>query len=101
MRPEQSFARAEEKDVRIRSKKSLANNLLENQFPASRHNRCSKDSIQRTNSLLQLMRIERILCPTDLTADSEAALWYAATLARAYDAQLIVMYCQADSASPQ
>jgi nucleotide-binding universal stress UspA family protein len=39
------------------------------------------------------MRIERILCPTDLTADSEAALRYGATLARAYDAQLTLMYC--------
>jgi nucleotide-binding universal stress UspA family protein len=47
------------------------------------------------------MRIERILCPTDLTGDSEAALRYAATLARAYDAELKLMYCQAESASPQ
>src|SRR5689334_5276677 len=39
------------------------------------------------------MRIERILCPTDLTEDSEAALRYGATLARAYDAQLTLMYC--------
>jgi len=45
------------------------------------------------------MRIERILCPTDLTADSEAALRYGATLARAYDAQLMLMYCEADSTS--
>jgi nucleotide-binding universal stress UspA family protein len=43
------------------------------------------------------MRIERILCPTDLTAESEAALRYASTLARAYEAQLILMYCQPDS----
>lgn len=42
------------------------------------------------------MRIERILCPTDLTPDSRAALRYAAALAQAYDAQLIQMYC-ADS----
>ncbi len=47
------------------------------------------------------MRIERILCPTDLTADSEAALRYAATLGRAYDAQLTLMYCQPESASPE
>jgi nucleotide-binding universal stress UspA family protein len=47
------------------------------------------------------MRIERILCPTDLNADSEAALRYAATLGRAYDAQLTLMYCQPDSGSPQ
>ena len=45
------------------------------------------------------MRIERILCPTDLNADSEAALRYGATLARAYDAQLLLMYCEADSTS--
>src|ERR1043166_7560017 len=45
------------------------------------------------------MRIERILCPTDLTGDSEAALRYGATLARAYDAQLLLMYCEADSTS--
>jgi nucleotide-binding universal stress UspA family protein len=42
------------------------------------------------------MRIERILCPTDLTPDSDAALRYAATLARAYDAQLVLMYCQSE-----
>ena len=48
-------------------------------------------------SLLQLMRIDRILCPTDLTPKSEAALRYATTLARAYEAQLILMYCQANS----
>ena len=40
------------------------------------------------------MRIERILCPTDLTSDSEAALRYGTTLARAYEAQLILMYCE-------
>src|SRR5215475_814170 len=39
------------------------------------------------------MRIERILCPTDLTPDSKAALRYAAALAEAYDAQLIQIYC--------
>lgn len=40
------------------------------------------------------MRIQRILCPTDLTADSEAALRYGVALARAYEAQLIQMYCE-------
>ena len=43
------------------------------------------------------MRIERILCPTDLTADSEAALRYGVTLARAYEAQLTLMFCEPDS----
>jgi nucleotide-binding universal stress UspA family protein len=41
------------------------------------------------------MRIERILCPTDLTPDSESALRYGATLAQAYDAELVQMYCRA------
>lgn len=45
------------------------------------------------------MRIERILCPTDLTADADAALRYGATLARAYDAQLMLMYCRPESAA--
>ncbi|HYX28028.1 MAG TPA: universal stress protein [Pyrinomonadaceae bacterium] len=40
--------------------------------------------------------MERILCPIDLTAESDAALRYAATLARAYEAELILMYCQPD-----
>lgn len=40
------------------------------------------------------MRIERILCPTDLTPDSKAALRYATALAKAYDAQLIQIYCE-------
>lgn len=44
---------------------------------------------------MQLMRIERILCPTDLTPDSESALRYGVALARAYDAELIQMYCKA------
>lgn len=43
------------------------------------------------------MRIERILCPTDLTPDSKAALRYGAALAQAYDAQLIQIYCESSS----
>ena len=46
------------------------------------------------------MRIERILCPTDLTPGSDAALRYGAALARAYDAKLIQIYCK-DSGQPQ
>ncbi len=40
------------------------------------------------------MKIERILCPTDLTAESEQALRYAVALARAYEAELILLYCE-------
>src|SRR5262249_18526081 len=50
--------------------------------------------------LLRPMRIERILCPTDLTPGSDAALRYGAALARAYDAQLLQIYCK-DSAQAQ
>jgi nucleotide-binding universal stress UspA family protein len=39
------------------------------------------------------MKIECILCPTDLTADSDEALRYAIALSRAYNAQLILLHC--------
>lgn len=39
------------------------------------------------------MKIECILCPTDLTADSDEALRYAIALSRAYDAELILLHC--------
>jgi nucleotide-binding universal stress UspA family protein len=39
------------------------------------------------------MKIERILCPTDLSPDSDEALRYAVALSRAYDAQLILLHC--------
>src|SRR2546421_8081224 len=40
------------------------------------------------------MRIRKIICPTDLTPDSGAALRYGLALARAYEAQLIQLYCE-------
>ena len=43
------------------------------------------------------MIIKRILCPTDLSSESDEALRYALTLARAYDAKLIVFHCQPDT----
>jgi len=39
------------------------------------------------------MKIECILCPTDLTADSDEALRYALALSRAYNAELILLHC--------
>lgn len=43
------------------------------------------------------MKIECILCPTDLSPDSDEALRYAIGLSRAYDAELILLHCdQAD-----
>jgi nucleotide-binding universal stress UspA family protein len=43
------------------------------------------------------MIIKRILCPTDLSSESDEALRYALTLARAYDAKLIVFHCQPET----
>src|SRR5712692_6632339 len=45
-------------------------------------------------SLTKLMKIECILCPTDLTADSDEALRYALALSRAYNAELILLHCR-------
>jgi nucleotide-binding universal stress UspA family protein len=39
------------------------------------------------------MKIETILCPTDLSADSDEALRYAVAMARAYKAKLILLHC--------
>ena len=39
------------------------------------------------------MRIDRILCPTDLSPEADEALRYALTLARAYEASLTVLHC--------
>src|SRR5689334_20887420 len=39
------------------------------------------------------MKIEAILCPTDLSPDSDEALRYAVTMSRAYGAQLILLHC--------
>lgn len=40
-----------------------------------------------------MISIKRILCPIDLSPDSEAALRYAIVLATAYDAKLYVCHC--------
>jgi nucleotide-binding universal stress UspA family protein len=39
------------------------------------------------------MKIESILCPTDLSHGSDEALRYAVALARAYNAELILLHC--------
>ena len=40
-----------------------------------------------------MMKIERILCPTNLSSESDEALRYAIALAHAYDAKLFLLYC--------
>src|SRR5262245_37254582 len=39
------------------------------------------------------MKIESILCPIDLSPNSDEALRYALALSRAYNAQLILLHC--------
>src|SRR5689334_126336 len=39
------------------------------------------------------MKIESILCPTDLSPDSDEALRYAVALSKAYNATLILLHC--------
>lgn len=46
------------------------------------------------------MKIERILCPTDLSPDSDEALRYAVALALAYEAHLLLIHCQPQSDLP-
>jgi len=40
------------------------------------------------------MKIESILCPTDLSPDSDEALRYAVAMSRAYNAELILLHCE-------
>src|SRR6266576_5745218 len=46
------------------------------------------------------MKIECILCPTDLSPDSDKALRYAIALSRAYNAELILLHCDLTGAGP-
>jgi nucleotide-binding universal stress UspA family protein len=41
-----------------------------------------------------LINIQRVLCPTDLTSESDEALRYAVALASAYVAKLFLLYCK-------
>src|ERR1700682_1835145 len=47
----------------------------------------------RAATLKMSMKIECILCPTDLSPDSDEALRYAIALSRAYNAELILLHC--------
>ena len=40
-----------------------------------------------------MIRIKRILCPVDLSTDSNQALGYALALTKTYDAKLVICYC--------
>lgn len=46
------------------------------------------------------MKIECILCPTDLSPDADEALRYAVALSRAYNAELIILHCDLVGETP-
>ena len=46
-----------------------------------------------------MIKIKRILCPTDLSSESDGALAYALALAKENDAKLVVCYCLRSSES--
>lgn len=43
-----------------------------------------------------MIKIDRILCPTDLSTESDEALRYAVALARVYKAKLFLLHCSGD-----
>jgi nucleotide-binding universal stress UspA family protein len=45
-----------------------------------------------------MTRVDRILCPTDLSTESDDALRYAVALALAYEAQLLLLHCSEENA---
>lgn len=47
----------------------------------------------RIENLRNVMKIESILCPIDLTPNSDEALRYAIALAKAYNAELVLLHC--------
>lgn len=48
-----------------------------------------------------MIKVDRILCPTDLSTESDEALRYAVALARAYDAKLFLLHCSAADSLPE
>jgi nucleotide-binding universal stress UspA family protein len=54
----------------------------------------------RAGTLTRRMKIECILCPTDLSPDSDEALRYAIALSRAYGAELILLHCDPNEVGP-
>jgi nucleotide-binding universal stress UspA family protein len=48
---------------------------------------------------MKVMEIQRVLCPTDLTSESDEALRYAVALTAAYDAKLFLLYCSENHSS--
>jgi nucleotide-binding universal stress UspA family protein len=49
----------------------------------------------------RMIKLDRILCPTDLSAESDEALRYAVALARAYRAKLFLLHCSESDSLPE
>lgn len=49
---------------------------------------------------IAMIKIERILCPTDLSTEADEALRYALALAKTYRAKLILVYCKEPGSVP-
>jgi nucleotide-binding universal stress UspA family protein len=47
-----------------------------------------------------MIKVSRILCPTDLSSESDEALRYAVALTRAYGARLFLLHCSQEEALP-
>lgn len=48
-----------------------------------------------------MIKVERILCPTDLSTESDEALRYAVALARVYEAKLLLLHCSKEDSLPE
>jgi nucleotide-binding universal stress UspA family protein len=48
-----------------------------------------------------MIKVERILCPTDLSTESDEALRYAVALARIYEAKLFLLHCSEQDSLPE
>jgi nucleotide-binding universal stress UspA family protein len=48
-----------------------------------------------------MIKVSRILCPTDLSSEADEALRYAVALARAYDARLFLLNCSEQESLPE
>jgi nucleotide-binding universal stress UspA family protein len=48
-----------------------------------------------------MIKLDRILCPTDLSTESDEALRYAVALARAYGAKLFLLHCSESDSLPE
>lgn len=51
--------------------------------------------------VVKMIKVKRILCPTDLSTESDEALRYGVALARAYEAKLFLLHCSEAESLPE